>query len=128
MIASKQERVAAAAEDRLHPPAVRFHARRASIVKPSPVHRAPEVCIELEIGAAPFLTHRAEDLFEMLLRLGVRAVHRIPRTSTPAAERHAIGAKRLAAFVLDEPVAVLLEKPRSFLRNEGRHPDGRLES
>src|SRR5439155_10182428 len=96
MIAAEDERIARAAKDRLHAAAIRFDARRLRIVETAAVHRAPEVRVQLEVGAAPFLPHRAEDVREMLLRIAVRAVERVPGTATPAAKGHAIGSQRCA--------------------------------
>ena len=128
VIAAEDEAVARAAQDRLHPAAVGFDARRPRIVEASAVHRAPEVRVELEVGAAPFLPHRAEHVLEVLLHLGMRAVERVPGAAPPAAEGDLVRAQRLAVGVLDEPVGMLLEDVRSFLGDERRDPDRRLES
>ena len=99
-----------------------------AIVEPAAMHRAPEIGVELEIGATPFLAHGAKELFEMPLHLGMRAVERVPWPAPPAAERHAIGSQRRAGGVLDEPAGMLLKDRGLLFGNERRDPDRGLES
>src|SRR5205085_32842 len=128
MIAAEDEARARAPEDRLHAAPVGFDACGARIVKTAAVNRAPEVCIEFEVGAAPTFAHGAKDQRKVLLRFGVRAVEHVPRAASPAAERDAIRAERFAFFVTHKPIRVLLEDVRLLFRDERRDPDGRLEA
>src|SRR5687767_7367894 len=90
MIATEHKTMARAAKDRLHATTVSFDTRCARIVKVSTVNGAPEVRVEFEVRATPFTVHRAKELFEMLLYVGVRTVEHVPWTTTPAAKRYAI--------------------------------------
>src|SRR5262245_756268 len=128
MIAAEQERVAGATPDRLHSVPIGLNARRAGIVERSAVNRAPEVRIELEIGATPLAAHRAKDLLEMRLRAGMRAVDRVPGAAAPSSERDLVGAKRIAVRVLDEPVRMLLKQMRACFGDERRDPDRGLKA
>src|SRR5262245_40075963 len=109
MIAAKDEGIAGALQHCLHTAAIGLDACSARIVKPSAVNRAPEVCIELEIGAAPLLAHRPKDVCQVRLRVRMRAVERVPGPAAPAAKRDPIRPQRLAAVVAHEPVRMLLE-------------------
>src|SRR6185503_14374627 len=98
------------------------------IVEPSAMHRAPEVRVQLEVGAAPLATHGPEDAGEVILRAGMRTVQRVPWSAPPAAEGHAVRPKRRTSGLLDEPFRMLLEDSRLLFRDERRDPDRRLES
>src|SRR5262249_40626890 len=112
MIAAEEESIARATRNRRHAAPVGFNPRRARIMEPSAVHRAPEGRIELEVGAPPLLAHRAEYALEVCLRLRMRSVDRVPRTAAPSAERHTIGSQRRAVGVANEPIGMLLEQMR----------------
>ena len=58
----------------------------------------------------------------------MRAVERIPWSTSPAAEGDAIRSQRRAVGILDEPVRVLLKDARLFFGDERRDPDRRLEA
>src|SRR6185436_13826299 len=90
VIATKHKAVLNAAQYRLHAATVSLDARRARVVKAAATNRAPEVCVELKVGAAPLAPHRAKKVFEVLLDLRVRAVEHVPWTTPPAAKRDAI--------------------------------------
>src|SRR5262245_3345757 len=53
VIATEYETISNSVDDRSHPLAIGLDARCTFIVKVAAVNRAPEVCVELEIGAAP---------------------------------------------------------------------------
>src|SRR5438552_6813355 len=128
MIAAEKKSVSRAAADCAHAAAVGVDACRVRIAESASVHRSPEVRVELEVGAAPFLAHRPEHALEVRLRLGMGAVDRVPRTVPPSAERHAIGSQRRAGGICDEPGGMLTKYERLFFSDERRDPDGRLES
>src|SRR5439155_14357467 len=127
MIAAENEAVAGAAANRVHSAPICVDACCRRIMKPAAVDRAPEIRVELEIATTPLAPHRPEQLLEMLLHRGMRAVEDVPRTAPPPAERDAVGAKRRPIGVFDEPVAVLLKHLRRLFGDERRHPDRRLE-
>src|SRR5688500_12741043 len=103
MIAAEDERVTGAAQHRLHAAPVRFDARGLRIVKAPAMNCAPEVRVQLEVGASPLAPHRLEYMREVFLRPGMRAVDGIPRAATPSAKRHLVRAQRRAVGVLHEP-------------------------
>src|SRR5262249_31268801 len=109
MIAAEEETIAGATPDRLHPAPVRFNARGPWIMKAAAMNCAPEICVKLEIGAAPFLAHRGKNCFQMTLGCRMRTVERIPWSVTPTAEGYAIGTKRLSGGVFYEPIGMLRE-------------------
>src|SRR4026209_857224 len=94
MIAAEDETVSGAAQDGLHHASVRFDTRPPGVVEAAAVDRAPEVRVELEIGHAPVAAHRAKYVFEMRLHVRMGTVEDVPRTTTPAPERHLVGAQR----------------------------------
>src|SRR5258708_7583556 len=97
-------------------------------MEPPAVHRAPEVGIEFEIGAAPFFAHGAEGLLKMLLNLGMSAVQHVPGGVPPSAKRYLTGHERFVVSAADEPFRMLLENMGALLGDERRYPDGRLEA
>src|ERR1044071_6141237 len=99
MIAAKHKTVLDAAQDRLHAATIRFNARGVRIVKVSAMNRAPEVCVELEVSAAPVALHRAEESFEVLLHRGVCAVKHVPWSTAPTAKRYAIRPQRFSVSI-----------------------------
>src|SRR5688500_12712250 len=109
MIAAKYKTVLDTAQDRLHAATIGLDARGVRIVEATSMNRAPEVCVELEVGAAPIALHRAEESLEVLLHLGVCAVEHVPRTTPPAAKRDLIRAQRFSVRVFHEPIRMLLE-------------------
>src|SRR6185369_13563901 len=94
MVAAKNETAGTAAKYRLHAAPVRLDPRCARIVKAPSMHRAPEIRVQFEVGTAPVTAHCAKDQLEMLLSFWIRAVQRVPRTTTPAAERHPVRSQR----------------------------------
>src|SRR5262249_41537296 len=128
MVAAKYESIARATKNRLHPAPVGFNTRRAWIVKTTAVHRAPEVGVELEIRAAPFAPHCAEDHFEMFLSFRMRAIERVPGAAPPSAEGDFVRAQGLAIGVRDEPVRMPLEQMRLLFGDEWSDPDRGLEA
>src|SRR5918993_4594142 len=112
MVTTKDERIPGPAQHCGHAAPVGLDARRARIVKVAAVNRTPEVCIQLEIRAAPLIAHGRKDTFEMRLRVRMRAVDRVPGAPPPAAEGDSIGAERPALVVFHEPVRMLLEEVR----------------
>ena len=52
------------------------------------MHRSPEVSVQLEVGAAPLVSHGAEESLEVLLHLWIRPIQRVPWSSAPALEGH----------------------------------------
>src|SRR5260370_42615915 len=109
MIAAQNEAVPGAAQDRLHPAPVSFDAGRLRIVEHAAMHGAPEVRIELEVGATPLLAHGPEEAFQMLLRFRMRSIKRVPRPVSPPAEGHFVCGQRRAVGSLDEPIRMLLK-------------------
>src|SRR6266699_4752532 len=118
MIAAEKKRVAGAAEDRPHAAAVRLDPCRARIVQTAAVHRAPEVRVEFEVGAAPLLAHRSKQMLEMILDCRMRSIECVPWPAPPAAERHPIGPQRPAVAIGDEPIRMLLEDRRFGFSDE----------
>ena len=116
------------AQDRLHAAAVGFDARRFGVVESAPMHGAPEIGVELEVRAAPIGPHRAEQIFEVRLSLGVGSVERIPRAAPPSAEGDLVRRERLAVGAFHEPVGMLLKQVGTRLGDERRHPDRGLEA
>src|SRR5258708_37852657 len=90
MIAAEKQAVSRAAANCLHPTTIGFDTRRVGIVKVSTMDRAPEVCVEFEIGAAPVPAHRAKNHLQMSLSFRVCSVKDIPGPVPPAAEGHPI--------------------------------------
>src|SRR5215213_2916852 len=90
MITTKHKTVLDAAQYRLHAAPISLDARCVWIVKTAAVNRAPEVRVELEVSASPVASHRAEEIFEMLLHFRMSAVEHVPWTMTPATERHSV--------------------------------------
>src|SRR5258708_39006566 len=109
MIASKNEAVRSAAANCSHPAPVGFDPRGARVVKVSAMDCAPEVCVELEVGTAPIMTHCAEHLFKMKPRFRVRSVENVPGAVPPTAERYSIRAQRLSFRILYKPIRMLRE-------------------
>ncbi len=128
VVAAEDEAVAGAAQDGLHAAAVGFDAGGFGIVQLAAVHGAPEVGVELEIGHSPLLSHGAEDVFQVLLHLGVGAIERVPGAMAPSLESDLVGRERLAVFALHEPVGMLLEDVAAGFGDERTHPDGGLEA
>src|SRR5262249_10130178 len=110
MIAPKNEAIAGAFEDGLHASTVGLDAGRGRVVKTAAMDRSPEVGVELEVGAPPFVAHRAKDSFEVCLGAGVCPIENVPGAMTPTAESHAVRPQRCSAGVLDEPIGVRLEE------------------
>src|SRR6185503_19114526 len=128
MITTQHETVFDAAQYRLHAATICFDSRRARIVKATAVNRAPEVRIELEVGAAPITLHDAEELFEMLLHFRMRAVEHVPWTTPPTTKCDAIRPQRFPLRVFHKPIGMLLKDFRFFFSDERRDPDGRLKT
>src|SRR5258708_21601612 len=91
VIATQDETVARAAQDRPHSVAIGFDARGLGIVERATMHSAPEIRVELEVGAAPVVAHGPDELFVMLFDLAMRSVEPVPAAMPPSAEGHAIG-------------------------------------
>ena len=127
VVAAEDERVSRAPTHRLHAAAVGFDPRGARVVEPPAVDRAPEVRVELEVGAAPLRAHGAEDGLEVGLRLGVGAVERVPGAAPPAAEGHAVRAQGRPSASFTNQSGCCLEDVRALLGDERRHPDRGLE-
>src|SRR5215510_6364543 len=128
MIAAEHKTVLDAAQDRLHAETIRLDARRARVVKATAMNRAPEVCVELEVSAAPIALHGAKKFFEVLLHFRMSAVEHVPWTTSPAAKGDAIRSQRRAVRIFHEPVGVLLKHMRLFFRDERRDPDRWFET
>src|ERR1051326_9106123 len=128
MIAAEHKTVLDSAQYRLHAETIRLDARRAGFVKTTAMNRAPEVCVELEVSAAPIALHGANEAFEVLLHLRVSGVEHVPWTTSPTAKGDAIRSQWLAVRVFHEPVRVLLKHARLFFSHERRNPDGRLKT
>src|SRR5262245_53616843 len=87
MIASQNEAVAGAAQDRLHAASIRLDACGVRIVKAATVYRAPEIRIQFEIRAPPFAAHRSKERLEVFLNFRMRSVQHVPWSVSPAAKR-----------------------------------------
>src|SRR5689334_15565219 len=118
MIATEHETVSGTEQDCLHPFTICLDACGAWIVKAAAMNSAPEICVELEIRAAPVAVHGAKQLFEVPLHCRMRAVEHVPWTTTPAAKRNAIRSQRRAIWVLHKPIRMVLKNVRLFFSNE----------
>src|SRR4051794_32732846 len=128
MIAAENKAISRTVENRLHAAAVRFDACRLRIVQLAAMHRAPEVCVQLEIRTAPLVSHRVKQRFEMPLHFGMRAVQRVPRPAPPSLKRNLASRQRLTVGVLHEPIRIRLEQFRARFRDKWRYPYGRFEA
>src|SRR5262249_21278638 len=127
MIASENEALLRTAKNSLHSAAIGFDAGGVRVVETAAVHCAPEVRVQFEIGAAPFLAHRAEQALQMFLRFGMRAIKRVPGPAPPSAERDFARWQRRAFCVPDEPVGMPLKYVRIGLGDEWSYPDSRFK-
>ena len=93
-----------------------------------PRHAAPEIGIQLEIGAAPLLSHGAEHLIEIFAGFRMRTVQHVPWSAAPAAETVLCRRKRLFPVIPDKTVRMFPEKLGFLLRDERSHPDCRFQS
>src|SRR6185369_13661672 len=64
VVATEDETIFRAAQYRAHPGAISLDAGSALVVKAAAVDRAPEVCVKLEVSAAPLAVHRAKEFFK----------------------------------------------------------------
>src|SRR5260221_9308161 len=128
MIAAQNETTSRAPANGFHTLAVGLYAGGFGIMEPSAMHRAPEIGIEFEIGAAPLFAHGAEGLLEMLLHRGMSAIQHIPGSVPPSAKRYLAGHERFVISAADEPLRMLLENMGALLGDKRRYPDGRLEA
>src|SRR5687767_8335418 len=128
MVTAEDESVARAPQNCLHSPPVSFDASCLRVMQPPAVHRAPEVRIEFEVGAAPLAIHNPKQVFKMLLRRGMGTVERVPGSAPPTAERDTIGAHWIPFPVFHEPIRMVPEHARVLFRDEGSDPDCRFEA
>src|SRR5438105_2403523 len=128
MVATQNETISRAAADGFHALPVGLNARRFGIMEPTTVDRAPEIRIELEVGAAPLFAHRAERLLEMLLHLGMSAIQHVPWSVPPSAKSYLAGHQRFIVSAADEPLWMLLENVGTLFGDKRSYPNGRLEA
>src|SRR5258706_373506 len=102
MVATEDETISRAASNCFHTSSICLDARRFRIVETPAVHRAPEIRVQLEIGAAPFLPHRSEKRLEVSLYIRMAAVECVPRPPSPAGESHLIRGQRFSVRAFHE--------------------------
>src|SRR5829696_159037 len=131
MIAAQNEGSASSLDHGPHPSTVSFDTRRARVVESPAMHRTPEICIELEIGNAPVVPHRAENGLEMSLHAGMCTIQSVPAAffldRAPPAEGHSVRTQRFAVRIYYEPVRMLLKQVRPFLGDKRSNPNRGLE-
>src|SRR6266550_619057 len=88
MIATEDKAIAGASQNCCHPASIGLNASSQRVTKTAAVNGAPEIRVQLEIGAAPFTAHRAKQIFKVFLDLRMRAVENVPGPMPPTAKCH----------------------------------------
>src|SRR6266487_3192918 len=90
VVSTQDKSISCAAQNCLHSTPVSLDTSCAFIIKIAAVNRSPKVRVKFEIGATPFTSHSAEQVFEMLLHLRMSSVQHIPWPTPPPAKSHRV--------------------------------------
>src|SRR5215813_11513676 len=128
MIAAKYETIIRASQHGSHALPVRFNTRGTAVMERSAMNCSPEVSVELEVSAAPIMTHCVKHFFQMGLRFRMRAIDYVPWPSTPATKGDSVRSQRLPRRIFYKPIRMLLENVRLFFSDKWSNPNRGLET